>query len=301
MKCFKCHQNLDSEKTTILYGLHANCFVEWFGSNYFEFTGLDPKPYAEQGNLPVISVKNDTFFHGRYKKYSANLGSVKYILKMQQDGLAELPATEYLCNQIAELLGIEIAPYYLINFQGAVTFVTRNFIQDHTCTLNHLYKYLPEGQENYNCEQIINVILSQTKRLADIEKFMKICLYDALIGNNDRHGRNLGLIETKKQIRLAPMYDNPSYIAIEDDFLLESTFNPSGSIWTSKSQEPKALDYIEEFHRLGYQKLVEKFSDKITSLSIEIIELINNSHLTPKRKKAFIKLVADRIGDFKHA
>jgi serine/threonine protein kinase HipA of HipAB toxin-antitoxin module len=53
-----------------------------------------------------------------------------------------------------------------------------------------------------------------------------MCLFDALVGNHDRHGRNIALIETRKGHILSPFYDNPSYIGIEDHNLLLAEHNP---------------------------------------------------------------------------
>jgi hypothetical protein len=301
IKCLKCSILL--EPAQAVYGLHKLCFAEWFDHpSAYEFIDLDPKKSSSTPTSnPEIKKQKNTFFHGNYLKYSASLGKTQYILKVQESRFPELPHTEYLCNQIAELLKIEIPPYHLINFNGRITFVTRNFMQDYTGALHHIYKYLPSGNENHNCEEIINVILAQTERLADVVKFIEICLFDTLVGNNDRHGRNLGIIETASHKKLAPMYDNPSCLGIEEDFFLLSDTNPSGSIWTKLNKEPKPKDYMIEFQRLGYETIVSQFCKKIISQSENIINVINKIEISEIRKNAFIRLLQKRIGEFKNA
>jgi len=274
--------------------------MEWFGQESVnEFKGLDPKGASSTpGSYPELKKQINTFFHGNYLKYSARLGRTEYILKVQETHYPELPFVEYLCNQIAELLKIDIPPYYLINFNGRIAFVTRNFMQDYTGTLHHIYKYIPIGEENHNCEEIIKVILAQTGKLAEVVKFIEICLFDALIGNNDRHGRNLGIIETSSTKKLAPMYDNPSCLGIEEDFFLLADINPSGSIWTKTSKRPKSADYIEEFQRLEYENIVKKFCNNVALQSSNIIKAIENADLTQIRKDALTKLLQKRMGDF---
>jgi len=301
-KCLKC-QNL-IEQHEAIYGLHQDCFIEWFNhtDNTIEFKDLDPKKSSSTPNSnPEIKKQKNTFFHGIYLKYSARLGQTDYILKVQEPRFPDLPLVEYLCNQIAELLKIDVPPYHLINFNGRIAFVTRNFMQDHIGTLHHIYKFLPPGEENHNCEEIINTILLQTGRLADIVKFIEICLFDTLIGNNDRHGRNLGIIETAQSKKLAPMYDNPSCLGIEEDFFLVSDINPSGSIWTKASKEPKPADYIKEFQRLGYETIVSQFYNKIVLQSSNIIRIIDHAELSEVRKNALKKLLQKRKGDFENA
>ncbi len=176
--------------------------------------------------------------------------------------------------------------------------VLRNFMQDYIGTLHHIYKYIPAGEENYNCEEIINVILTQTGKLAEVVRFIRICLFDALIGNNDRHGRNLGIIETASGKKLAPMYDNPSCLGIEEDFFLMADINLSGSIWTKTSKQPKPVDYIDEFQRLGYEVIVKKFCNNVVLQSGNIIKTIKHAELTQLRKDALTKLFQKRMGGF---
>ncbi|MBF0363414.1 MAG: HipA domain-containing protein [Oligoflexia bacterium] len=305
MNCFKCNQTISENP---VYGLHSHCFIDWFNlPEMQEFCDLDPKSSggsssaSDTGQTSTIKKKKDSFFHGRYLKYSARLGTVDYILKIQEKDFPELPTTEYLCNGIARIIGIDVPDFYLIDFNGRTTFVTKNFMQDYIGTLHHIYKFLPEGDEYHNCSKIIKVILAQTGMPTDVAKFIRICLFDSLIGNNDRHGRNLGIIETAKSKRLAPMYDNPSYLGIVSNDLLEAHFNLSGSIWTDNTEEPKVKDYIEEFCKLGYKKIVLSFCSQIIKRSSKIIESINKSQIEEKRKKAFLKLIKARIGDFENA
>jgi hypothetical protein len=298
-KCYKCKNLI---QTNECYGLHERCFIEWFKLEQAqEFQNLDPKKNSNQLHHNEIKKNRDTFFHGRYLKYSAQLGKVSYILKLQESDCPELPGVEYVCNEIASILSIAVPDYYLIDFNSHTTFVTRNFTQDYQGTLHHIYKFLPDGDENYNCENIIKIILAQTGKLKDVMNFIEICLFDALIGNNDRHGRNLGLIATSNMMRLAPMYDNPSYLGIVDEALLGAHFNPSGCVWTKKTNEPKVKDYLEEFERLGFKIKVDMMSKTIVQKEHEIMKLLGDAPVENRRKEAFIKLVKTRLEEFRNA
>lgn len=300
--CLKCkHELIQSDA---VYGLHKHCFDQSFGTaESTEFRDLDPKKssHTSSGSHPEIRKQKNTFYHGIYLKYSARLGSTEYILKVEEPRFPELPLVEYLCNELASILKIDVPPYHLIDFNGRLAFVTRNFMQDYTGTLVHIYNYLPEGENHHNCEEIIKAIMEQTGKLSEVNKFIHICLFDALIGNNDRHGRNLGIIVTSSLKKLAPMYDNPSCLGIEDDFFLVSDINPSGSIWTKDSKHPKPTDYIKEFQRLGYEDLVNAFIAKVIAQSSNIITIVQNANLSQKRKNALIKLLNKRIEEFNHA
>ncbi len=311
MNCLKCYK-LIVEKT--IYGLHINCYHEWFNLTepQTRFNKLDPKKADSSSNYSSIKKNKNTFYHGRYRKYSAQLDSTQYILKIQEEEFPELPAIEYICNKMATLLNLKVPDYYLIKFdtdednqnidsaQGLMTFVTRNFMQDHKGTFNHIYKFLPRNSHSYNCKNIIQVIQQQTGKLADVERFVEICLFDALIGNNDRHGRNLGIIDTGANKQLAPMYDNPSFLGTEKDALMGAHFNPSGSIWTSCSKEPKVLDYIQEFQKLGLKKSCLNFIKKVKNQFPKLIEEVEISQISQRRKKAFTNLLKNRLKDFEN-
>lgn len=294
-KCARCQEIPDGQ---LAYGLHEDCFIKWFGLPHVkEFQEVDPKK-ADSSSDSKVTLKKDSFFHGRYLKYSAKLNNVEYILKVQENKYPDLPAMEYTCNRIASLLSLSVPSYYLIDFQNCPTFVTKNFMQDYNrSTLHHIYKFLPQNPDYYTCQNIIKVLLKETNRLSEVIKFVEICLFDAFIGNNDRHGRNLGILYTPRGQLLAPMYDNPSYFGTEEE-LLGADIHPSGSIWTSKSKEPKAKDYIKEFKNLGLEPAVLRFQKKLLTQFDNILKEVNESLIIAKRKEAFTVFLKKRKEDF---
>ena len=282
--------------------------MDWFKLNQpSKFSDLDPKKSISYKDNDYITKTKDSFYHGQYRKYSAKLNFIQYILKVQEPQYPDLPLVEYLCNKIADLLNLQVPEYYLIRYseennfdtkdQGLLTFVTKNFTQNYVGALHHIYKFLPKGNKYYNCENIIEVIKKQTKRLNDVEKFVKICLFDAFIGNNDRHGRNLGIIDTGRNKKLAPMYDNPSYFGVEDERLLQADFNISCAIRTSTTQKPKLLDYVQEFKNLNHEKVCLGFIKKIIQKYPLILDEVENSEISQNRKKAFISFLSARLKD----
>ena len=307
MNCLKCKKNIEKNS---FYGLHPSCFMNWFKLNQFsKFSDLDPKKSVSYTDHDSITKDKNSFYHGQYRKYSAKLNSIQYILKVQEPQYPDLPSVEYLCNKIADLLNLQAPKYYLIRYseedqigkQGLLTFVTRNFNQDYVGALHHIYKFLPKGNKHYNCKNIIGVIKEQTKSLNDIDKFVKIGLFDAFIGNNDRHGRNLGIIDTGRSKKLAPMYDNPSYFGIEDERLLQADFNISCAIRTSTVQKPKLLDYIQEFKSLKHGEVCLDFIKKIIQKYPLILEEVKSSEISQNRKKAFINFLSARLKDCKQS
>lgn len=295
MNCLKC--NLSIENVDTKYGLHSKCFASWFDvSESATFVGLTRKN-AETFNSPDAQV-DGSFFHGTYKKYSAVLEGSSYILKMRDLTTPELPAVEYLCNQIGKLLGVPVAEFFIVYFETELVFVTRNFMSRYggPANLSHIYHHLTG--KPFNCEEIIKVISDITKRPFDINIFIKTLLFDALIGNHDRHGRNLGLIVQSNYVTLSPIYDNVSYLSLEQGFMLKADFNPTGKIATQDANNPSMRDYVIELELLGFEDIVKEFYTKVKL--DQILSLVENSFCTEDMKKAMRTLICKRYKELEN-
>jgi len=300
MHCLYCKQPLLKKQAH--YGLHPACFQALFQvEDLPEFENLlrqasDSESLIANGN----EYWNSSFFQGRFRKYSASLGGHDYLLKVEQELAPELPQVEYVCNQIAEAVGLDVPRYMLISFEGLPCFVTRNFISDlkGSGTLDHIYHYVASGKE-FCCKQLIKIIAEQTQHLQNIEAFINMCLFDALIANHDRHGRNIGFIVTAKEKRLAPCYDNVSALGLESGAMLRAAFEPRGKIFTEQSSEPVMRDYAVEFIRLGYESIVTEF---FKAINLEqILQLINTSNCSALMQAALITIVKRRYRELQDA
>lgn len=293
MRCYQCGEEIEAGREEH-YGLHPSCFCESFGVDGLpEFTGI-ARLQQDSTSPAGQPVSTDTsFFQGKFRKYDARLEGVSYILKVEEKQYPELPIMEFLCNQIAVLLGIEVPQSRLIRFYGVSALAVMNFIRPgRKEALHHIHHFIEGG--SFDCETLIRVIGEKTSRLFEIERFIALCLFDSLIGNHDRHGRNLGLIEEAGQYRLAPFYDNPSYLGIEEAAFLRADHSPRGRISTKESPDPVMTDYVKEFKRLGFIHVVEGFR---RSLKIDkLMTLTGWSFLSAERAKAFNRLIMKRAG-----
>lgn len=284
--CFKCKESI--EVTQQKHGLHRHCFKEWFNLIDEEDNFQNLVLRREASNIEDGQhVHNTSFFHGKFERYSAELGKKNYILKLSRE-YPELARTEYLCNQLGTTLGLDIPKNHLIFlFNERDSFISYNFMQDYKgSNLEHIWHFLTKNDQ-FTLETIVKIIEKQTGRLSEIRKFIKICLFDALIGNHDRHGRNLGLISTTNGYVLAPSYDNPSYFGTAE--FLAASHSPRCTIATSFTHEPMMEDYIKEFMRLGFDEEIRKFK---ASLDYEALNsLIKSSFISEERKNAFLNFI----------
>lgn len=291
MSCCQCRKSFTT-KEKLFYGLHTQCFKELFklreASEFLDLVARSQSqaPQEYQG-------MNISFFNGAYRKYSARLDEVSYILKVQQKEYPEMPATEFLCNQIFESLNIPIPDYYLVRFpEDQFCFVTKNFMSGAMASdLVHIYHFV-KNERNHDCESLVTIIGEQTGRRTEQEKFVYLTLADSLIGNHDRHGRNLAFIQSAKGMWLAPFYDNPSALALEEYSMLGADLQPRGSIFTQGTDKPTMRDYVYEWNRLGYGDVVQRFRNQFSAEKIR--GLIESSHVYEKRQKALLRLTLGR-------
>lgn len=298
--CYKCSQTINKDAS---YGLHTKCFTSWFKlDEVSEFSDIvrHAATSPSSNSVDPRSYWNSSFFQGKFKKYSAHLAGYEYIIKVQESLTPELPHVEYLCNQIATNIGLDVPPYYLIDFFEMPCFVSKNFVthlsQAHT--LDHIYHFVSKNG-GYTCERLIKVIESVAPNISNVEQFIEICLYDALIGNHDRHGRNLGLLRSSKTTQLAPAYDNTSALGLEQGNMLKAQFNPRGKIATKATTEPTMKDYVKVFCDLGFKNNVFRFFKKIDIYDLE--QLIKNSFCSDLMKQAMNKLINNRYQELRDA
>lgn len=294
MHCLRCRKPLTPSQGC--YGMHPECFADWFEVPQTARLS-DLARLSSELDSNIGTSKNSSFFQGTFRKYSAILGGRSFILKMRQAEAPELPNVEYLCNQIGSALEIPVAQFYMIHFEGEWVFVTENFIHDTVpMDLQHFSHFRDPTQ--HNCKDLIALIAEHSRHPRDIKTFIHTILFDALIGNHDRHGKNLAFLVTAHKIELSPIYDNVSYLSLESGPMLRADFNPTGRVATALSHAPSMQDYVLEFKTLGFLEEVLQFYRNIDLDRIE--DLIDQSFCSTLMKDAFKKLIQKRYQELKH-
>lgn len=151
-----------------------------------------------------------------------------------------------------------------------------------------------------------------SKALAEFQldkDFVFIPFFDALIGNQDRHCDNWGIIATRSNYRLAPIYDNGSSLGFQlkedriklmfkDPNMFKAFINRSHSlIGVNRKKKPKYLELLSVI-RSQYPKEVEYAVNRLSILNkdniLKILNTIPTSIMSDIYKEWVLKLLLYR-------
>lgn len=162
--------------------------------------------------LQMAAFGHDIPYRGKRSPELTTNGMLKKCWNKEADGIYLYKSStiteafaEYYNYQIAKVLGFEAVPYDIIKFNNEI--VSR-------CPLftNENEGYAPI--DFFVHKEIGDLDEVYREDCADFygqEKFEDLMVYDALIGNIDRHGYNFGMIvdnDSNKILRPAPIFDN---------------------------------------------------------------------------------------------
>lgn len=123
----------------------------------------------------------------------------------------------------------------------------------------------------------------------DKRRFVRLCLFDSLIGNQDRHPQNLAFLTTESGTRLSPFYDNSSWVFVDPDLYAKQNMLFEGRVRCEGSKNPVISDYVQEFIDTGHKSTVIDFVMKIKNTDFKSI--IERSGLTGNAAIALLRLI----------
>ncbi|HEY7352928.1 MAG TPA: HipA domain-containing protein [Terriglobales bacterium] len=153
-------------------------------------------------------------------------GGPDYIIKYpDKNGLTET-LTELLINQLGADCGFDMAHSGLASVDGIPVFVTRSFLgsDEHLVHGSFLIEEsfrakgelarIPRNQEQefYSIDFVVNTIHDYCGEdgASVVTKFVEMLVFDAVVGSNDRHPQNWGVIRASKTqagYRFSPIFD----------------------------------------------------------------------------------------------
>ncbi|MBL0913654.1 MAG: HipA domain-containing protein [Bacteroidia bacterium] len=152
-----------------------------------------------------------------------------YIAKVGQKWYPMESVTEHLMNRIGEVIGVNMATSKLLIINGQLRFLSRYFLKKGESLVHgaEIYAGFIEDSDmervhgiekeglsrnfftfQFTTEAILSMFPEEGQQL--LEEFVKLLVFDAITGNNDRHFYNWGVIapvSSKATVRFSPVYD----------------------------------------------------------------------------------------------
>lgn len=266
---------------------------------------------------PIKKVKKDFEFlditinikGSRSKKMAIDNKGNKAIFKYQGLGyLSSESCSEKLCYEIAKILGYECARIEFAKDNEEVLGILNYLFVDisnieHIDAVSYLNKHSDERPIFYTISNIKKVLDNLDKNL--FAQFIRIMVFDALVGEQDRHEENWGIRKIENKYEISPLYDNGDSLLTNfknDDFAkkyYEGTRNFDNYIKNSKTLVYKEdnktkykhfelIEYLNENYRNIVQNEILNLK-KLTNEKIEkIVNKIPDELLTDKHKEFII-------------
>lgn len=172
---------------------------------------------------------------GKQPKYWITAYGKRFLFKistLKADGTPVYnDVSECIAEDIAHLINVPVASYYLCENNGEKGVLTFDFLDNEVGKSKkeeffdgvYLISQIDPGFKNGSLINpkthqmyTVDLILQSVERFGIKKEIFDMLIYDALIGNRDRNPSNYGIIINHEQrsVRLAPMYDNCTSLGI---------------------------------------------------------------------------------------
>lgn len=229
----------------------------------------------------------------------------------------QIPANEHLTMQIArQVYGIVTAENGLcFTKDGQPVYLTKRFdilpngskaeMEDFASLVGRNEQTDGTYFKYSGCyEDIANCICQYIPAwLVDMERFFELVVFNYIYANGDDHLKNFSIIRQGSDYRLAPAYDllNTSLHVIGDDFGLDGGLSADieKSEVYDRTGHPCRLDFKRFGIKIGLQSpRIRRVLDKYMSVPESVFKLIDNSYLSDKMKRKYLRIVDERIKRF---
>lgn len=246
-------------------------------------------------------------------------------------GLFKFTKSEYTTEHLSEKIATEIAQ--LINIKcmkvdigiydskvGSLSYRINKKDENLIEGIRLINRYYPsydpnllydeEKGEYYSLEMILNSLQEY-----DFQKdFLKISLFDFLIGNTDRHQNNWAILQKNESIRLCPLYDNGSSLCcyiqeskidgylgndkVRFKSLVDSKSTSRIRIDKNVKKEPahlKVLEFLKDNYYKDVIDTVRTISCNVSEKNIDAILEAYTNMMSEKRKILIKKFLIEKV------
>lgn len=158
-------------------------------------------------------MQDEPIVRGSRKKLLAvnNQNEIAMFKYEREDYDCSEACSEKIAYELAKVLGFECAKIDLAyDNEGKIGvlnyFFSNRFTAPHTDIVAYLNKDSNERNNYYTVSNIKSVLDDMNRDL--FNGFVRIMIFDALIGEQDRHEENWGITEKNGEFYISPLYDN---------------------------------------------------------------------------------------------
>jgi serine/threonine-protein kinase HipA len=202
---------------------HPQCLESLFGTKAFprldiELSKLMGLATEMAGKMSISGVQEKVSLRLSDDKSRFEIAPTKgrYILKPEPSRFAFVPQNEHVTMRLAELVGIEVPPFGLVELKDkSITYLIKRFdrLDDGTKLQVEDFCQLAEKplRDKYQgsgelCVRILRKYASEP--LIQVRNLFKLLLFSWRVSNGDQHLKNFSLLRTiEGRWRLAPAYD----------------------------------------------------------------------------------------------
>ena len=186
--------------------------------------------YPLDGDAPKQFICLYEYKHPERNRKGNKKMWVGYIAKTAEKWYPHESIIEYSINKIGELLGLKMNETKLVIANTQIRFLSKYFLNKEKETLVHGAEICGEHYGNMNEAIIIANNVKKAREVFTFEfvkdairlvfpdnfetlmtEFVKMLVFDSIVGNNDRHFYNWGIIRSiskEKNVIFAPLYDS---------------------------------------------------------------------------------------------
>ena len=245
------------------------------------------------------------------------------LFKFKKDVGTTDHVSECIAYEIAQLLGLPCAKFELGMYHGREGSMSYNIIKKSNQMLVEGIYFITLIYPEYNPEQFIDsvtkhrysieMVKKAIEQFVSIEGFLKMLVFDYLIGNSDRHQNNWAILIEDDKMEWSPLYDNSSSLcAYIPEEQITGYFGKDKNRWNSlvdtksrsllrcrefdekRPTHLKVLKYLKE----NYFEETRGFAGKIVTIMTEkqIYDILNpySEELSDNKKELISKYLLEK-------